>query len=302
MEKPYILHMFTPSKNVSPFDVNMAYDAGYQAVVPYTDMSLDQVSAYTQDAIFSRGPSGVRRTAIFLGGRDIGVAYGMMDIARKSMVPHFEISVFADPSGAFTTAAAMVAAVEHQLQKHFGEGLAGREVVLLGGTGPVGSAAAVLASSAGARVRVASHVGLARARIAAETVNARYNVSTEPADMSDVASINTLLAEAEILLGTAKAGVQVASALQLQGCIKLKVAADLNAVPPAGIAGIALTDHGSVLACGSGRAVGIGALAVGNVKYQVMHGLFDRMLHADHAVFLDFRDAFEMAREKVANL
>lgn len=302
MERPYILHMFTPSKNVSPFDVNMAYDAGYQAVIPYTDMSLDQVAAYTQDAIFSRGPNGVRRTAIFLGGRDIGVAYDMMDIARKSMVPHFEVSVFSDPSGAFTTAAAMVASVERQLAKHFGEGLAGREVVLLGGTGPVGSAAAVLASSAGARVRVASHVGLARARIAAETINARYNSSTEPADMSDVKAVQQLLAEAEILLGTAKAGVQVASASQLAGCQRLKVAADLNAVPPAGIAGIGLTDQGVPLDCGAAGAVGIGALAVGNIKYQVMHGMFERMRHSDHAVFLDFRDAFAYARERVAEL
>jgi methylene-tetrahydromethanopterin dehydrogenase len=300
MEKPYILHMFTPSKNVSPFDVNMAYDAGYQAVIPYTDLGLDQVTAYTQDAIFSRGPSGVKRTGIFLGGRDIGVAYDMMDSVRKAMVPPFEVSVFADPSGAFTTAAAMVAAVEHQLRKHFDLGLAGRNVVLLGGTGPVGSAAAVLASSAGARVRVASHVGLARARIAAETINARYNATTEPADMSEVNAINALLADAEILLGTAKAGVQVASSVQLQGCLSLKVAADLNAVPPAGIAGIGLTDHGTPLAAGSGKAVGIGALAVGNVKYQVMHGMFERMLKSERPVYLDFRDAFLLAREKVA--
>jgi methylene-tetrahydromethanopterin dehydrogenase len=299
MEKPYILHMFTPSKNVSPFDVNMAYDAGYQAVIPYTDLGLDQVAAYTQDAIFSRGPSGVRRTGIFLGGRDIGIAYDMMDAVRKAMVPPFEISVFADPSGAFTTAAAMVAAVEAQLQQHFGETLAGREVVLLGGTGPVGSAAAVLASSAGARVRVASHVGLARARIAAETINARYSASTEPADMSEVTAIRALLANAEILLGTAKAGVQVASSEQLSGCLRLKVAADLNAVAPAGIAGIGLSDRGAPLAAGSGRAVGIGALAVGNIKYQVMHGMFERMLHSERAVYLDFRDAFQFAREKV---
>ncbi len=302
MERPYILHMFTPSKNVSPFDVNMAYDAGYQAVIPYTDMSLDQVSAYTQDAIFSRGPTGVRRTGIFLGGRDIGVAYDMMDIARKAMVPHFEVSVFSDPSGAFTTAAAMVAAVEHQLHTQFGEGLEGREVVLLGGTGPVGSAAAVLASGAGARVRVASHVGLARARIAAETINARYNSTTEAADMSEVNAINALLASAEVLLGTAKAGVQVASAAQLLGCQRLKVAADLNAVPPAGIAGIALSDLGAPLASGSPSSVGIGALAVGNIKYQVMHGMFERMLHSKQAVYLDFRDAFAFAREKVASI
>ena len=131
MEKPYILHMFTPSKNVSPFDVNMAYDAGFDAVIPYTDLGLDQVAAYTQDAIFSRGPTGVRRTGIFLGGRDIGVAYDMMDAVRRSMVPPFEVSVFADPSGAFTTAAAMVASVERQLRKNFERGLEGCEVVLL---------------------------------------------------------------------------------------------------------------------------------------------------------------------------
>ena len=28
MERPYLLHMLTAAKNLSPFDVNMAYDAG----------------------------------------------------------------------------------------------------------------------------------------------------------------------------------------------------------------------------------------------------------------------------------
>ena len=29
MERPYILHMFTPGRQMSPFDINMAADAGY---------------------------------------------------------------------------------------------------------------------------------------------------------------------------------------------------------------------------------------------------------------------------------
>jgi methylene-tetrahydromethanopterin dehydrogenase len=302
MEKLYILHMLTPSPNVSPFDVNMAYDAGFQVVTPYTHITLDQVTGYTQDAIFSRGPTGVKRTGIFLGGRDIGLAYDMMDMVKRAMVPPFEVSVFADPSGAFTTAAAMVASVEHQLRKHFNQELEGKDVVLLGGTGPVGSAAAVLASTAGARVRVASHAGLARARIAAETINAHYGANTEAADMSDVTKIQELLESAEIVLGAAKAGVQVASAKQLESCKHLKVAADLNAVPPAGIAGIALTDQGAPLPSGSGHSVGIGPLAVGNIKYQVMHGMFERMLNTNKPVYLDFRDAFQFARERVAGL
>jgi methylene-tetrahydromethanopterin dehydrogenase len=144
MEKPFILHLFTPTDQASPFDVNMAYDAGYDAVVPYTNVALDQVAALTQDAIFSRGPKGAKRTGIFIGGRDNGLAADMLDAARKAMVPPFEVSVFADPSGAFTTAAAMVAAVERALEKSHNTMLEGKAVMIFGGTGPVGAAAAVL--------------------------------------------------------------------------------------------------------------------------------------------------------------
>ena len=62
MQKPYLLHMITPTPNVSPFDVNMAYDAGYNAVAAYTNITLDQIQALVQDVIFSRGPNGVKRS------------------------------------------------------------------------------------------------------------------------------------------------------------------------------------------------------------------------------------------------
>jgi methylene-tetrahydromethanopterin dehydrogenase len=156
MDKPFLLHLFTPMPQASPFDVNMAYDAGYHAVIPYTNVSLADVSNLTQDAIFSRGPKAVQRTGLFIGGREIGMAADMLDAARKAMFPPFQVSIFADPSGAFTTAAALVAAVEQKLKKVHNLSLAEREVVVLGGTGPVGAAAAV-PPGAGARVRIASH-------------------------------------------------------------------------------------------------------------------------------------------------
>jgi len=141
MEKPYILHLFTPMAQASPFDINMAYDAGYDGVVPYTHVELEQVAALTQDTIFSRGPKGAKRTGIFIGGRDNGLAADMLDVARKAMVPPFEVSVFVDPSGAFTTAAAMVAAVEKHLKKAHATDLNGKTVMIFGGSGPVGAAA-----------------------------------------------------------------------------------------------------------------------------------------------------------------
>src|SRR5258706_3414427 len=98
MEKPYILHLFTPMAQASPFDVNMAYDAGYDAVVPYTQVALDQVAPLTQDVIFSRGPKGVRRSGIFIGGRGNGLPADMLSAARKAMVAPSVDSVFVGSS------------------------------------------------------------------------------------------------------------------------------------------------------------------------------------------------------------
>ena len=116
MQRATILHMFTPAPNLSPFDVNMAIDAGWQHCIPYTGLDVGQIPDFTQDAIFSRGPKGVAMTGVFVGGRDVFMAMDMLESARQSMVPPFEVSVFADPSGAFTTAAGMVACVERQLK------------------------------------------------------------------------------------------------------------------------------------------------------------------------------------------
>jgi methylene-tetrahydromethanopterin dehydrogenase len=132
VENALILHFLTPAAQASPFDVNMAYDAGYDAVVPYTGVTLADVATLTQDAIFSRGPKRVRRTGIFIGGRDLDLALDMLAAAKKAMVPPFEVSVFADPSGAFTTAAAVVAAVEKHLRAKHDAELARRRVLVLG--------------------------------------------------------------------------------------------------------------------------------------------------------------------------
>lgn len=300
MENPYILHMFSPTNNISPFDVNMACDAGFQVLMPYSGVGLDQVYGLTQDTIFSRGPNGVKRTGIFIGGRDVGLAADMLDACRNAMVPPFEVSVFADPSGAFTTAAALVACVERQLRRTHNTDLEGKTVLVLGGTGPVGTAAAVLASSVGAKVLVGSHSSAMRARVASEVVNTRYGSSVEPVEAGSSEQKENLMPLANVILCTAKAGTQVLGKAQLMSARSLLVAADVNAVPPAGIEGLGVMDDGKPLEFGSGKAVGIGALAIGNVKYLCQRGLFQRMINADKPVYLDFRDAFATARALVA--
>jgi methylene-tetrahydromethanopterin dehydrogenase len=75
----------------------------------------------------------------------------------------------------------------------------------------------------------------------------------------------------------------------------LLFAADVKAVPPAGIEGLDVHANGDPL--GATKAVGIGPLAIGNVKYKVESGLFRRMIDSEKAVTLDFQDAFSLARE-----
>lgn len=298
MERQYILHMFTPGRQMSPFDINMAVDAGYQVVVPYCGVSAGEVRGLTQDAIFSRGPKGVRATGIFIGGRDVVLAADMLESARQAMVPPFEVSVLADPSGSYTTAAALVACVEAQLRKVHGTDLAGKRVLILGGTGTVGRIAGVLAAGLGAQVALGHHLDRLTAESAAQQTGQRFGCELRGVDASSPAARRAPLAEADVVLATAAAGIQVLGPEERAAAGRLLVAADVNAVPPEGIAGVGVMDSGKPLP--EGRGVGIGALAVGNVKYQVEHRLLSDMRTGAKPVYLGFREAFAMARVVLA--
>ena len=73
--------------------------------------------------------------------------------------------------------------------------------------------------------------------------------------------------------------------------------ADVNAVPPSGIEGVQPTHGGDAITTAAGDVTAFGALAIGKLKYSVQHQLFKRMLEADHAVCVDFPDAYALARE-----
>ena len=296
MAKRSILHMFDPMSNNSPFDINMALDAGFDVLMPYNNVKLENVHGLTQDAIFSRSPAGIKRTGLFIGGRDIGLAMDMMNSAQQAMVPPFEVSVLADPSGAFTTAAALVACVEKQLQDHHQHSLKGSKALVFGGTGPVGIATGVIASLAGADTILVDHMSVDTANDMAKEYNRRCQSSLSGAKAGTDAEKSVLIADADIIFCTAKAGIQVLSREVLADAKQLKVAGDVNAVPPAGIAGIGANDNGIVLDQPKG-AIGIGALAVGNVKYKLQHKLLEMILDTDKPVYLDFREAFINAQQ-----
>ncbi len=299
MAKRSILHMLDPMPNNSPFDINMALDAGFDVLIPYNNVKLDSIYGLTQDAIFSRSPSGIKRTGLFIGGRDLGLAMDMLNASKQAMVTPFEISVFADPSGAFTTAAALVTCAEKQLQEKLGSDLAGCSVVIFGGTGPVGIATGIIASLAGADVTLTDHLSIDTALDVATAYNRRFNCTLKGALANSDSDKASLIANTDIIFCTAKAGVQVLNAGVLKAALQLKVAGDVNAVPPFGIEGVNNNDCGTPLihATNSPKALGIGALAIGNVKFQLQHELLKEVLGPEQPLFIDFRYAFKKARE-----
>jgi len=297
--KPLIMHMITTAKNLSPFDVNMAYDAGWDKCVPYISIETNEVEGLVQDAIFSR-PPGINKTGIFVGGRDPHKAIEMLNICKKSLVPPFTLSGFADPSGAFTTAAGMIAKVENALKNNFDKDFSGQRVVVFGGTGPVGCIAGVLAASAGAEVVI---MGRKKEKCEELAQFCKENYLDSSAVISGAANeeFDSQISEVDVVLASGAAGIQLVSEGQLKVATNLKVAADVNAVPPSGVAGLDAMQDCKELTASSSGALGIGALAIGQVKYQAQSKLLKKMATSDKPVFLDFNDALEFAREYVSS-
>lgn len=296
MEKPFILHMLTTAKNLSPFDVNMAMDAGWVSAVPYINVEASEVRGLIQDVIFSRSPKGLKKTGIFIGGRDTKQALDMLKTAKNSMFPPFEVSVFADPSGAFTTAAGMVAAVEKELAEKFNTTLEGKNILALGGTGPVGQTVAVLAAQAGANVKIIGRQ-LEKAQRIVDLCNDEFGEGKIAIEAGVDADKGEYIKTTDVVFATGAAGIELLNAEMIATASQLKVAADVNAVPPSGIAGLDAFDNGKALAGSISGAVGVGALAIGNVKYQAQSRLLKQMIESDGPIYLHFEHAFQVARE-----
>ena len=194
------------------------------------------------------------------------------------------------------------AAVEVWTKKLSGEDLSGKKIHIFGGTGPVGLCAGVLAEKCGAQVSIASHRGEEVARGAAREYNTRFDVKIDGISSRTEDEILSIVKGSDIIIGAAKAGIRLVTKAQLQEAGKLMVAADVNAVPPSGIEGVDANDMGKSLDFTPKKAVGIGALAIGNIKYKVHHRMFELMKDAKKALFLDHEQAFAAARELAAKI
>lgn len=287
MERKRLLYLISSDPQVSPFDINMAYDAGFDAVIPYASVAVSAVAGLVQDVMFSRGPKGARSSAIFFSGADLTTAEAMLAAARAALFDPFRIGLMVDPHGGYTTAAAIVARVAALARAR---GLASHgslRVLVAAGTGGVGKTTAAFLAREGARVTITSRRADAAAAAVRE-IGRLFAVEVTPRAAPEESDLGRLAGEADIIIATGAPGVQLLSRVTLQTLRGPKVVVDVNAVPPAGIEGLNPPDDSVELAPG---LFGLGALAIGALKFKIEAALLQDLLTAATAPVIDSRAA-----------
>jgi hypothetical protein len=212
----------------------------------------------------------------------------LLAMAQDAMFKPYTVSVMLDSNGSNTTAVAAVVKIEQTLGS-----LRGKKVVVLAGTGPVGQRAAGLLAKDGANVTITSRKP-EQGDKARQFISARFNVQVEAMTLSDPSQLGHVLDGAEVLLNSGPAGVQMVPMQAWTAQKSLKVAVDLNAVPPLGIEGVGVDDAGKVL---EGVTV-FGAFGVGNFKTK-LHKRCVGCLFESNELVLDAEAIADIARKMV---
>jgi methylene-tetrahydromethanopterin dehydrogenase len=296
VERKRLLYLVSSDARVSPFDINMAYDAGFDAVIPYGGVAVSEVAGLVQDVMFSRGPRGARSSSLFFSGSDVGAAEAMLRAARGAMFPPFVLGLMVDPKGGYTTAAALLARAGALARARGLPGWDGLRVLVAAGTGSVGRVAAALAARDGARVTLTSRRREA-ADAAAAQIAGLFQARVTPAVAADESALAALAAAADVVLATGAAGARLLSLGALRALAGPKIFADVNAVPPPGIEGLKPQDDGVEIAPG---LFGLGALAIGDLKNKVEASFLRELAEAAAPPLFDSGAARRRAEEILA--
>ena len=294
---PYLLFYLDTDVKASPFDICMAYDVGYDAVIPYENVTPEDANTIVQDALLSRGPKGVKHTAFLIGGKNAERAEDVFKAAKDAMFPPFKTSIVVDPAGAYTTAAAMVAKAESAVSaSKLGE-LKDKTCVILG-TGAVGQIAAVLLAKMGCNVMIASLNpkrlnGKEHAENMANLLAKDHGVQVQGVFAPTPAAKIELLKKADVVMCAGIKGVRLVDKEMLNEVKHIKVLLDINAVPPFGVEGIELKDDMKEMMPG---IFTIGALTVGNLKHKVEKEILKEARSNGKDVY-NYNDALPMARK-----
>jgi methylenetetrahydrofolate/methylenetetrahydromethanopterin dehydrogenase (NADP+) len=284
MTYPRILIQFDTDPQCSTFDAVVAVDSRVDQLLQYSSVTVDNVVGLVHGAMFTRGPDQLKNTAIFVGGSNVAAGEDLVAKIRSTFFGPIRVSVMLDSNGANTTAVAAVLSAAKHIK------LSDCNALVLGGTGPVGQRVARLVLGQGGRVTVSSR-NAQRAADACKAISAKLNAGDR---LSSIGSESTLslqneLGRADVVFACGAAGVTLLDEASLARSTNLKIAIDLNAVPPAGIAGIGVLDK----AVTRGARIDYGAIGVGGLKMKIHRAAIESLFQSNDKV-LDAEDIFQV--------
>ncbi|MCC6581206.1 MAG: bifunctional NADP-dependent methylenetetrahydromethanopterin dehydrogenase/methylenetetrahydrofolate dehydrogenase [Phycisphaeraceae bacterium] len=284
MTTPNILIQLDTDSHPSVFDRVVAVDAGVDHLFAYGQVTPRNVQGLVHGAIFTRSPDDLKHTAIFIGGSSVEKGEELLKAVTETFFGPLRVSVLLDANGANTTAAAAVLAAGRHVDLS-------QATALVLGNGPVGQRAARMLAGEGAKVRLTSRQRV-RAAASAEAINEKLGRNcVEPAELDGPDHLPKLLDGVQVIINAAAAGVMLMKQSDWLMAKALKVAVDLNAVPPAGIEGIGVTDKAKV----RDGVIVYGAIGVGGRKMKIHRAAIAQLFQSNDRI-LDADAVYELGK------
>ncbi|WP_020179508.1 NADP-dependent methylenetetrahydromethanopterin/methylenetetrahydrofolate dehydrogenase [Methylopila sp. M107] len=282
-----LLFQFDTDPAPSVFDVVVGYDGGADHIAGYGGVNPDNVGAYVDGTIYTRGGSEKKSTAIFVGGGDMTAGEAVFDAVKKRFFGPFRVSVMLDSNGSNTTAAAGVAIAV----KAAGGDIKGKKAVILAGTGPVGMRSAVMLGKEGATVAITGR-SLDKTQKAADAIEKRFGVKVEAIEAKDEAARAAAVKGANLVFAAGAIGFELLNEANWKDEASIEIVVDYNAQPPLGIGGIDAMDkakerHGKLA---------IGALGLGGLKLKLHRTLIGKLFESADQSY-DADEIYALAKE-----
>ena len=302
MSKKKVLIQIDPDDQASVFDSIVAIDSGIDHLVHHTSVLPAQVAAMVHGAIFTRGPDDLKSTALFFGGTDVARAQALVDVAKECFIGPMRVSLMSDPNGCNTTAAAAVLSAGQHID------FSGKTITILAATGPVGQRIAQLFgllaadSTPVADVRICSRKqsraeshckSLSEESLSGKSLSGKSPVvNFTPFETGSAEQSLAAVAGADVVFAAGAAGIELLPASWQANAPAVVV--DLNAVPPAGIAGVDAQQRGAVL----GETIAYGAIGVGRLKMKIHRRCIESLFESNDRV-LELDQIYQVGREMI---
>lgn len=263
-QKPKILIQIDSDRHASVFDSVVAIDSEIDHLLPHANVRPEDIEGLVHGAMFTRGVKDLSHTAIFFGGNDVVATEELVRATKKCFFGNLRVSLLSDPNGSNTTAAAAVLCAQNETE------LGGKNITILGGTGPVGQRIARLiggVASAGnppASIRICSR-SLKKSQGVCDSLANLTGFTFSPFETSSDQLTRESVRNTDIAFAAGAAGIELLSEGWMSSGSAPKVAIDLNAVPPAGIFGVSVTDQGEK----RDNTLCYGAIGVGGLKMKI---------------------------------